>query len=73
MPYHTAGGWIQAFSQAVNDLLVGRSGPLHHTFHAQPCPDHVDCVLVEYGGIRRHIPWREHDPTATAASITQLQ
>lgn len=64
MAYHTAGGWIQAFTQAMI-----RHGYVAPHFYAQICREHLDCILIVYDGHREHVPWRETDPVNEAASI----
>lgn len=70
MPYHTAGGWIQAFNQAVNDLLATRSGPVKsRRFQASVCTDHPGCIVIEWDSQRDHVPWRETHPAVVAGSL----
>jgi hypothetical protein len=64
MRYHTAGGWIQAFAQAMT-----RQGYVVPHFYTQVCGEHPDCILIVCHGQRDHVPWRETDPTHAAASI----
>ena len=63
MPYHTAGGWIQAFNHA----LVQR----RHTASVKiyVCDEHADCVLIATGGQRHHVLWRETDPADAVTSV----
>ena len=74
MPYHTTGGWIQAFEQALNALLVARSGPHNspaYRVQAHACPDHPDCIVIDCDSRRDHVPWREHLPSDSANSIAR--
>ena len=70
MSFHTAGGWIQAFDQAMTDLISGRTGPIKRCqWTAHVCDDHPDCVIVECNGLRHHVPWREQKPADAAVSL----
>lgn len=72
MSFRTAGGWIQAFEQEMNDLLSAGSGPitLHGPrFRCEVCAVHADCVWVRFDSHREHLPWKECEPTDAAHSL----
>jgi hypothetical protein len=68
MPYHTAGGWIQAFNQA-----LARSGRVVPHIQTHFCGEHANCILVVHDKQKDHVPWRETEPAAAAASILSRQ
>jgi hypothetical protein len=70
--YYTAGGWIQAFLNEMNELLTAHSGimsPRGLRFRALACAKHQDCVVVELDGHQEHIPYKDHEPEYAARSL----
>lgn len=65
MSFHTPGGWMQAFHQALARTRQASS------IKVQICSEHADCILVVAEAQRHHIPWRETDPVQAAASLTR--
>ncbi len=72
LAFYTAGAWIQAFEQAMHDILSARSGPIRPSgrrFHGMPCADHGECVVVQFDGRQEHIAWKDRKPPDVATSL----
>jgi hypothetical protein len=75
MVYQNAKQWITALDHAVLEILAQNTEPgceAEYSLRSEGCRQHgSSCVRVVFGELLIHVPWKESDPSQTAATLLE--